>query len=125
MSESLESLVKSAIDAQLLVLARFILFSFNYNYLFLRRDREVLTPNPHLRYSLTVRALPFWRRRYKFESYCRSFKKIKKEIDIMTKEQKMALMKNRLSILESNGKNVKSPGVIRKLQRQIGKSERG
>ena len=37
----------------------------------------------------------------------------------MTREQKLALMKNRLIVLESNGKNVKCPGVVRKLHRQI------
>ena len=37
----------------------------------------------------------------------------------MTREQKLALMKNRLTVLESNGKNVKCPGVARKLHRQI------
>ena len=36
----------------------------------------------------------------------------------MTNEQKLALMKNRLTVLESNGKNVKWPGVVRKLHRQ-------
>ncbi len=37
----------------------------------------------------------------------------------MTKEQKLALMKNRLLTLESSGKNIKCPGVVRKLRRQI------
>ena len=37
----------------------------------------------------------------------------------MTREQKLALMKNRLTVLESNGKNVKCSGVVRKLHRQI------
>ena len=37
----------------------------------------------------------------------------------MTVEQKLALMKNRLATLEENGKNVKSPGVVRKLRRII------
>ena len=37
----------------------------------------------------------------------------------MTVEQKLALMKNRLATLEENGKNVKSPGVVRKLKRVI------
>lgn len=37
----------------------------------------------------------------------------------MTEANKLALMKNRLQILEGNGKNIKSPGVLRKLQRQI------
>ena len=38
---------------------------------------------------------------------------------MITVEQKLALMKNRLATLEENGKNVKSPGVVRKLKRQI------
>ena len=37
----------------------------------------------------------------------------------MTVEQKLALMKNRLATLEENGKNVKCPGVVRKLKRTI------
>ena len=37
----------------------------------------------------------------------------------MTVEQKLALMKNRLATLEENGKNIKSPGVVRKLRRVI------
>ena len=37
----------------------------------------------------------------------------------MTRFEKLALMKNRLATLEENGKNVKSPGVVRKLKRQI------
>ena len=37
----------------------------------------------------------------------------------MTNTEKLALMKNRLVVLEGNGKNIKSPGVVRKLQRQI------
>ena len=37
----------------------------------------------------------------------------------MTNEQILALKKNRLVVLESNGKNVKCPGVIRKLKRQV------
>lgn len=37
----------------------------------------------------------------------------------MTIEQKLALMKNRLATLEENGKNIKSPGVVRKLRRVI------
>lgn len=38
---------------------------------------------------------------------------------MITMEQKLALMKNRLATLTENGKNVKSPGVVRKLTRQI------
>jgi hypothetical protein len=38
---------------------------------------------------------------------------------MITVEQKLALMKNRLATLMENGKNVKSPGVVRKLKRQI------
>ena len=37
----------------------------------------------------------------------------------MTKEQELALMKNRLATLESNGKNIKSPGVVKKLRRRV------
>lgn len=37
----------------------------------------------------------------------------------MTKEDKLARMENRLSVLKENPKNVKCPGVLRKLSRQI------
>lgn len=37
----------------------------------------------------------------------------------MTKEHKLSWLKNRRSKLTENGKNVKSPGVLRKLNRQI------
>lgn len=37
----------------------------------------------------------------------------------MSKEHKLALMKNRLNTLEGSNKNVKCPGVVRKLRRQI------
>ena len=37
----------------------------------------------------------------------------------MNKENLLALKKNRLQILKSNGKNVDSQGVIKKLIRQI------
>jgi hypothetical protein len=37
----------------------------------------------------------------------------------MSKEQKFALMKNRLSTLEGTSKNVKCPGTVRKLKRAI------
>lgn len=37
----------------------------------------------------------------------------------MTREQKLAIAKNRMKTLESNGKNVKCPGVLRKLRRQV------
>lgn len=37
----------------------------------------------------------------------------------MTNEQKLAIIKNRLIVLESNGKNIKCPGVVKKLHRQI------
>lgn len=37
----------------------------------------------------------------------------------MTKEVKLAILKNRLSVLQSNGKNIESGGVVRKLKRQI------
>lgn len=37
----------------------------------------------------------------------------------MTNEQILNMDKNRLQKLESNGKNVKSMGVVRKLRRRI------
>lgn len=37
----------------------------------------------------------------------------------MTAEEKLTLKKSRLSKLESNGKNVDSKGVLRKLRREI------
>jgi hypothetical protein len=37
----------------------------------------------------------------------------------MEKEITLAIMKNRLSILQANGKNIKSSGVVRKIARQI------
>lgn len=37
----------------------------------------------------------------------------------MTKDIIIAQKKNRLSILENNGKNIKSSGVVRKLQREL------
>lgn len=37
----------------------------------------------------------------------------------MTKEQKLALMKDRLASLKNTEKNVKCPGVVRKINRQI------
>lgn len=37
----------------------------------------------------------------------------------MSKAEKLALMKNRLSVLKGTLKNVKCPGVVRKLERQI------
>lgn len=37
----------------------------------------------------------------------------------MNKEQKLAIMKNRLSKLKESPKCLKAPGVIRKLERQI------
>ena len=42
----------------------------------------------------------------------------------MTKEQKLALMKNRLTTLEGSPKNLKCPGAVRKLRRQIRNMER-
>ena len=38
---------------------------------------------------------------------------------MITVEQKLALMKNRLATLEERPKNIKSPGVVRKLRRTI------
>ena len=37
----------------------------------------------------------------------------------MLKEHKLALLKDRLSVLEGTEKNVKCPGVVRKIKRQI------
>lgn len=37
----------------------------------------------------------------------------------MTREDKLSIMKNRLSILEESPKNIKCPGVVKKLRRQI------
>ena len=37
----------------------------------------------------------------------------------MNKEQKLALMKNRLTTLEGTSKNVKCPGVVKALRREI------
>ena len=38
---------------------------------------------------------------------------------MITVEQKLALMKNRLATLEERPKNIKCPGVVRKLRRVI------
>lgn len=37
----------------------------------------------------------------------------------MVKEQRLALMKNRLATLQGNSKNTKSSGCVRKLKRQV------
>ena len=37
----------------------------------------------------------------------------------MTKEAKLVLMKDRLNKLEGSKKNIKCPGVVKKLRRQI------
>jgi hypothetical protein len=37
----------------------------------------------------------------------------------MSKSEKIALMKNRLATLKGTPKNIKCPGVVRKLERQI------
>ena len=37
----------------------------------------------------------------------------------MNKEQKIALMKNRIATMEQNGKNVKAPGALRALKREL------
>ena len=39
--------------------------------------------------------------------------------ETMTKEQKILAMENRLHKLKSNGKNLDSPGVAKKLERKI------
>lgn len=38
---------------------------------------------------------------------------------MITREQKLAMKKNRLAVLESNGKNIKSGGVVKRLRREI------
>ena len=42
----------------------------------------------------------------------------------MLKKHKLALAKNRLSILEGSEKNIKCPGVVRKIRRQIRNMEK-
>ena len=37
----------------------------------------------------------------------------------MTTEQKIAIMKNKLVKLENSAKNIKCPGVVKKLHRQL------
>ena len=37
----------------------------------------------------------------------------------MNKEQKLALMKDRANKMEENGKNIKCPGALRALKREI------
>lgn len=37
----------------------------------------------------------------------------------MTKNEKIALMQNRIKTLESTNKNVKCPGVLRALRREV------
>jgi len=37
----------------------------------------------------------------------------------MTKNEKLVLMKDRLSKLENNPKDIKCPGVLRKVRRQV------
>ena len=37
----------------------------------------------------------------------------------MTKENKLLIMKNRLAVLEESSKNIKCPGVVKKLRRQV------
>ena len=42
----------------------------------------------------------------------------------MTKEQKLALMKEKLNKLQNTPKNLKCPGVLRKLRRQVRNMEK-
>ena len=42
----------------------------------------------------------------------------------MTKEEKLKLLKDRYSKLNNSPKNIKCPGVVRKLARQIRNEER-
>ena len=37
----------------------------------------------------------------------------------MTDQERLVLMKNRLQKLENSAKNIKCPGVVRKVRRQI------
>lgn len=37
----------------------------------------------------------------------------------MNKKQKLALMKDRVNKMEGNGKNIKCPGALRALKREI------
>ena len=46
-------------------------------------------------------------------------------MDILTPENKYAILKDRLQKLEQNGKNVKSNGVCKKLCRQLRKLAEG
>lgn len=39
----------------------------------------------------------------------------------MTKEEREAILRNRIAVLANSPKNVKSPGVLRKLRRQLAK----
>lgn len=41
----------------------------------------------------------------------------------MTRENELAIKKNRLAYLEGNGKNIDSNGVVKKLRRQIANLE--
>ena len=41
----------------------------------------------------------------------------------MTAEQKLALMKDRFTRLSNNPKNIKAPGVTKKLKRQVRRLE--
>lgn len=42
----------------------------------------------------------------------------------MSKEQRLALMENRLNTLKGSPKNIKSEGCVRKLKRQIRNMEK-
>lgn len=42
----------------------------------------------------------------------------------MTREEKIVILKNRINTLENRGmKNIKAPGVLKKLYRQLRKAE--
>lgn len=43
---------------------------------------------------------------------------------MITVEQKLAIMKDKLNRLENSSKNIKCPGVLRKLNRQVRNLER-
>ena len=41
----------------------------------------------------------------------------------MTKEERLIYLKARLQVIKSRGKHLDCPGVVKKLERQIGKLE--
>ena len=43
---------------------------------------------------------------------------------VVTKEKEIMLLKDRINKLRENGKNIKSPGVLKKLERQLRNMEK-